>query len=37
LLDLQEGLRIPVVVFDPLHVELLEQLGDAQHALGAKL
>ncbi len=28
---------IPVVVLDPLHVELLEQLGHPQHALGAEV
>src|SRR5262249_60584136 len=30
LLDLEQGVGIPVVVLEPLHVVLLEQLGDAQ-------
>jgi hypothetical protein len=37
LLDLQERVRVPVVVLDPLHVILLEQLGDPQHALGPEV
>src|SRR5438034_6106119 len=29
--------RVPVVVLDPLHVVALEELGDAEHALGAEV